>query len=68
MHHPAAVRRDWFHELRNRQRLPHKSIGFVGGIAVDVLVLEFIGLAMVALCIIVLAVPSKRPPVRHLID
>jgi len=33
---------------------------------VDTLVLEFVGLAMVALCVIVLAVPaSRRPSGRH---
>ena len=33
---------------------------FVGGIAVDALVFEFMGLAMLALCIIVLAVLAQR--------
>jgi hypothetical protein len=31
----------------------------------DALVFEFMGLAMLALGIIVLAVPSRRPPGRH---
>jgi hypothetical protein len=36
-------------------------------IAVDALVFEFIGLAMIALCVIVLAVPaSRRPPGRRI--
>jgi hypothetical protein len=35
---------------------------------VDVLVFEFMGLAMIALCIIVLAVPSRRPSARRLSD
>jgi hypothetical protein len=30
---------------------------------VDVLVFEFMGLAMLALCVIVLAIPSVRPAV-----
>jgi len=30
----------------------------MGGIAVDALVFEFMGLAMLALCVIVLAVPA----------
>src|ERR1700722_5028003 len=34
---------------------------FVGGIAVDALVFEFMGLAMLALCLVVLAVPARRP-------
>ena len=38
---------------------------FVGGIAVDALVFEFMGLAMVALCVIVLAVPSGRRATRR---
>jgi hypothetical protein len=32
----------------------------------DALVFEFMGLAMMALCVIVLAVPSGRRPARHL--
>jgi hypothetical protein len=36
------------------------------GIAVDGLVFEFMGLAMLALCVIVLAVPSsRRQPARR---
>jgi hypothetical protein len=31
---------------------------------VDALVFEFMGLAMLALCVIVLAVPSQRSPAR----
>jgi len=48
--------------------LPDKSIGFVGGFAVDALVFEFMGLAMLALCVVVLAVPSRRPPARPIRD
>ena len=55
-------------ELRNGQLLPDKSIGLVGGFAVDALVFEFMGLAMLALCVVVLAVPSRRPPARHIRD
>jgi hypothetical protein len=39
-----------------------------GDLAVDALVFEFMGLAMIALCVIVLAVPSQRRSsgrVRH---
>jgi hypothetical protein len=39
-----------------------------GEIAVDALVFEFMGLAMVALCVIVLAVPSGRRASRRYSD
>jgi hypothetical protein len=40
-----------------------------GEITVDALVFEFMGLAMFALCVIVLAVPtSRRPAGRHARD
>jgi hypothetical protein len=39
-----------------------------GEIAVDALVFEFVGLAMVGLCVIVLAVPSGRRSSRRLND
>jgi hypothetical protein len=35
---------------------------------VDTLVFEFMGLAMLALCVIVLAVPSQRRPSRRIGD
>jgi hypothetical protein len=35
---------------------------------VDALVFEFMGLAMIGLCVIVLAVPSRRPSARRLGD
>jgi hypothetical protein len=41
---------------------PRQSWRFDGRIAVDALVFEFMGLAMLALCVIVLAVPSSRQP------
>jgi hypothetical protein len=31
----------------------------------DALVFEFIGLAMLALCLVVIAFPSRQPPVGH---
>jgi len=56
-------------KLRSGQSPSDKSIGLFGEITVDALVLEFIGLAMVALCVIVLAVPtSRRPSGRHASD
>jgi hypothetical protein len=50
------------HKLRSGQSLPNKSIGLFGEFSVDALVFEFTGLAMLALCIIVLAMPSTRQP------
>jgi hypothetical protein len=41
---------------------------FLGVIAVDALVFEFMGLAMVGLCVVVLAVPSERRSSRRLRD
>jgi hypothetical protein len=40
----------------------------LGGIAVDALVFEFMGLAMLALCVVVLALPSGRRPARPIRD
>jgi hypothetical protein len=40
----------------------------LGEIVVDALVFEFMGLAMLALCVVVVAVPSRRPPARHARD
>jgi hypothetical protein len=54
-------------KLTSDQRLGSKSTGLFREIAVDGLVFEFIGLAMLALCVIVLAVPSsRRPPGRRI--
>jgi hypothetical protein len=54
-------------KLTSDQRVPYKSTGLFREIAVDALVFEFIGLAMLALCVIVLAVPSsRRPPGRRI--
>jgi hypothetical protein len=54
-------------KLTGDQRLASKSTGLFREIAVDALVFEFIGLAMLALCVIVLAVPSsRRPPGRRI--
>ena len=55
-------------QLTDGQWLADKSTG-VGGIAVDALVFEFMGLALLALCVIVLAVPSsRRSSARHIRD
>jgi hypothetical protein len=48
------------HKLRSAQSLPGKSIGLFGDFDVDALVFEFMGLAIVGLCVIVLVVPSTR--------
>jgi hypothetical protein len=54
-------------KLTSDQWVPYKSTGLFREIAVDALVFEFIGLAMLALCVIVLAVPSsRRPPGRRI--
>jgi len=56
-------------KLRSGQSLPNKSIGLFGGFSVDALVFEFMGLAILALCVIVLMIPSTRRPVgRQLRD
>jgi hypothetical protein len=55
--------------LRSGQWLAYKSGGLQGRFAVDALVFEFLGLAMLALCVIVLVVPnSRRPTGRHVSD
>ena len=69
MHHPIAQLGLRFHKLTISQRVPYKSNGLAGGtIVFDVLVFEFMGLAMLALCIIVLATPSQRRRSRHVRD
>ena len=56
-------------KLTSSQSLPYKSVGLFGEIAVDALVFEFMGLAMLALCVIVLAIPSsQRPSARRISD
>jgi hypothetical protein len=57
-----------FHELRNGQCDPDKSIGLLGEFIMDAFAFEFLGMAMIALCLVVLAIPSGRRPsgrVRH---
>jgi hypothetical protein len=49
-------------KLTSDQWVPYKSIGLFGEITVDALVFEFMGLAVLALCVVVLAVPSARRP------
>lgn len=65
----GAADRAHCQKLTSGQSLPDKSIGLFGEITVDALVFEFMGLAMFALCFIVLAVPtSRRPAGRHARD
>jgi hypothetical protein len=52
-------------QLRFGQRAPTKLIPLLGDFVVDALVFEFMGLAMLGLCVIVLAVPSGRQPARR---
>jgi hypothetical protein len=40
----------------------------LGDFAVDAMVFEFMGLAMLGLCVVVLAVPSGRRPARRIRD
>jgi hypothetical protein len=49
----------------NKRSTPSPQIyRFAGGITVfDALVFEFMGLAMLGLCIVVIATPSRRAPV-----
>ena len=54
--------------LTNDQSFPDKSIGLLGEFVMDAFAFEFIGMAMIALCLVVLAIPSGRRPsgrVRH---
>jgi hypothetical protein len=47
-------------QLRFGQSAPAKLVPLLGDFVVDALVFEFMGLAMLGLCVIVLAVPSGR--------
>jgi len=49
-------------KLSRVQSLPSKPAGLFGGFFVDALVFEFMGLAMLGLCVIVLMVPAARRP------
>jgi hypothetical protein len=53
-------------QLRVGQFAPTKLIALLGDIIVDALVFEFMGLTMLALCVIVLAIPSGRQPSRRI--
>jgi hypothetical protein len=56
-------------KLRSVQSLPGKPVGLLGDFSVDALVFEFMGLAVIALCVIVLVVPAtRRPSGRQLRD
>jgi hypothetical protein len=56
-------------EINRRSIASHQIYRFSGGIVVfDAVVFEFMGLAMLALCVVVLAIPSQRRPGRHARD
>jgi hypothetical protein len=56
-------------EINKRSIASHQVYRFGGGIVVfDALVFEFMGLAILALCVVVLASPSQRRPGRHARD
>jgi hypothetical protein len=56
-------------EICGNQCSPTNLAVLLGRLIVDALVFEFMGLAMLALCVIVLAVPAARRPVgRHTSD
>jgi hypothetical protein len=65
VHHPPTPFCPRFHKLRNDQGAPDKSNGLPGGIAVDAFAFEFVGMGMIALCLVVLALPSGRRPSKH---
>jgi hypothetical protein len=53
-------------QLRFGQSAPTKLVPLLGDFIVDALVFEFMGLAMLGLCVIVLAVPSGRQAARRI--
>jgi hypothetical protein len=56
-------------EIKKRSIPSHQFYRFSGRIVVfDALVFEFMGLAVLALCVVVLAIPSQRRPGRHARD
>jgi hypothetical protein len=57
-----AASAPYLRKLTGVQSLPGKSDGLLGRLTLDALVFEFMGLAMLALCVIVLVVPSARKP------
>jgi hypothetical protein len=65
----AGVRRACRSEINKQSMASSQIYQFAGGIAVfDTLVFEFMGLAILALCVIVLVVPAQRRPVRRAHD
>jgi hypothetical protein len=54
------------HKLRNGQQAPHNPNGLLEEIAVDAFAFGFMGLVMIALCLVVLAIPSSRRRSRHI--
>jgi hypothetical protein len=65
----AGLRRARPQEINKPSIACSQIYRLAGGIAVfDALVFEFVGLAMLALCVIVLVVPAQRRPARHVRD
>ena len=58
MHHSPVRFRERVHKLTNPRSPPDKSNGLLGEIAVDAFGFEFMGMMMIALCLVVLAIPS----------
>jgi hypothetical protein len=62
----AGVRCAYLSEINKQSTASSQIYRFAGGITVfDAMVFEFMGLAILALCVIVLVVPAQRRPVRH---
>src|ERR1700758_3763091 len=56
-------------KLSSGQRLRTNLAVCFGGVSVHILAFEFVGLAILALCLIVLAIPAdRRPSGRHVGD
>jgi hypothetical protein len=65
VHHSLVRFRERSRKLTDPQSTPDKSNGLLGEIAVDAFAFEFIGMVMIALCLVVLAIPSGRRPAKH---
>ena len=65
MHHPPTRAKHQLRKLRFGQRPPDKASARSGKTPMDAFAFEFMGLVMIALCLVVLAVPSGRRPSKH---
>jgi hypothetical protein len=66
MHHSPTPFGARLHKLTNPQSTPDNSNGLLGEIAVDAFAFEFLGMVMIALCLVVLAIPAGRRPSKHI--